>query len=105
MSALNRQIAAILRASHLLFFFQAEDGIRDIGVTGVQTCALPISARHAGVQRSCRTPACRAADAAAIHGGCRSEERRVGKESRARRAADSEKIKSVSTTRKNMTHS
>src|SRR3712207_3216831 len=26
-----------------MFFFQAEDGIRDIGVTGVQTCALPIS--------------------------------------------------------------
>src|SRR3712207_6989284 len=26
----------------LFFFFQAEDGIRDIGVTGVQTCALPI---------------------------------------------------------------
>src|SRR3712207_6902423 len=26
------------------FFFQAEDGIRDIGVTGVQTCALPIFA-------------------------------------------------------------
>src|SRR3712207_8998631 len=30
----------LLRCS--LFFFQAEDGIRDIGVTGVQTCALPI---------------------------------------------------------------
>src|SRR3712207_6875612 len=28
------------------FFFQAEDGIRDIGVTGVQTCALPISIRR-----------------------------------------------------------
>src|SRR5256886_8783731 len=28
----------------LLFFFQAEDGIRDLTVTGVQTCALPISA-------------------------------------------------------------
>src|SRR5688500_20153277 len=27
-----------------LFFFQAEDGIRDYKVTGVQTCALPISA-------------------------------------------------------------
>src|SRR5256886_7595052 len=27
-----------------LFFFQAEDGIRDLTVTGVQTCALPISA-------------------------------------------------------------
>src|SRR5438046_8493790 len=28
----------------LFFFFQAEDGIRDWSVTGVQTCALPISA-------------------------------------------------------------
>src|SRR6266436_5130683 len=28
-----------------LFFFQAEDGIRDVAVTGVQTCALPISRR------------------------------------------------------------
>src|SRR3712207_7454246 len=28
---------------YCFFFFQAEDGIRDIGVTGVQTCALPIS--------------------------------------------------------------
>src|SRR3712207_4159384 len=27
---------------NVFFFFQAEDGIRDIGVTGVQTCALPI---------------------------------------------------------------
>src|SRR2546430_3900443 len=27
------------------FFFQAEDGIRDLTVTGVQTCALPISAK------------------------------------------------------------
>src|SRR3712207_9243785 len=26
----------------MFFFIQAEDGIRDIGVTGVQTCALPI---------------------------------------------------------------
>src|SRR5256884_6259957 len=26
-----------------IFFFQAEDGIRDVAVTGVQTCALPIS--------------------------------------------------------------
>src|SRR2546422_2473118 len=28
-----------------IFFFQAEDGIRDVAVTGVQTCALPIWAR------------------------------------------------------------
>src|SRR5256885_10542951 len=32
----------------LYFFFQAEDGIRDYKVTGVQTCALPISATGAG---------------------------------------------------------
>ena len=31
--------------SYLFFFFQAEDGIRDYKVTGVQTCALPISLR------------------------------------------------------------
>src|SRR2546430_7186220 len=30
----------------LFFFFQAEDGIRDLTVTGVQTCALPISQRR-----------------------------------------------------------
>src|SRR5687768_18306680 len=30
------------------FFFQAEDGIRDVAVTGVQTCALPISHGEAG---------------------------------------------------------
>src|SRR5437763_10051874 len=29
--------------THGIFFFQAEDGIRDTSVTGVQTCALPIS--------------------------------------------------------------
>src|SRR3712207_8585761 len=30
------------RSQDRVYFFQAEDGIRDIGVTGVQTCALPI---------------------------------------------------------------
>src|SRR5256885_4645079 len=32
--------------SWICFFFQAEDGIRDYKVTGVQTCALPISIGH-----------------------------------------------------------
>src|SRR6266496_1358303 len=31
---------------YFFFFFQAEDGIRDLYVTGVQTCALPIFARE-----------------------------------------------------------
>src|SRR3712207_8341705 len=35
-----------------VFFFQAEDGIRDIGVTGVQTCALPIS-KSGGCAEDC----------------------------------------------------
>src|SRR3712207_8049425 len=92
-----------------LFFFQAEDGIRDIGVTGVQTCALPISATAArtverkhspGGRRLGRTwgrlgasrtrAACRNAperrslnERGGAHWG-RSEERRVGKECRSR---------------------
>src|SRR5258707_3905706 len=33
---------SVSEITHTFFFFQAEDGIRDIGVTGVQTCALPI---------------------------------------------------------------
>src|SRR5438445_4011220 len=48
---LNKLTLGILKKfARVSFFFQAEDGIRDIGVTGVQTCALPISrsifARH-----------------------------------------------------------
>src|SRR5690625_6920742 len=35
-------------------FFQAEDGIRDGHVTGVQTCALPICPSSSGKRRSCR---------------------------------------------------
>src|SRR3712207_307589 len=49
------------------FFFQAEDGIRDIGVTGVQTCALPIlqqteletdTREHCGSACGCRKTRC-----------------------------------------------
>src|SRR5256886_11132086 len=35
----------VSRGVCVFFFFQAEDGIRDLTVTGVQTCALPISLR------------------------------------------------------------
>src|SRR5947209_18937644 len=72
----------------LFFFFQAEDGIRDIGVTGVQTCALPISSRRrppTGRPGRPRTPPDRASGPwrrpSAFRG---SEERRVGKECRSR---------------------
>src|SRR6266496_4523726 len=43
----------------LFFFFQAEDGIRDLYVTGVQTCALPISTFPFGRERGrqCAAPA------------------------------------------------
>src|SRR3989440_9364987 len=51
----------------LFFFFQAEDGIRDLIVTGVQTCALPISPRHAW-----RASLCAACRAQPSHARCRS---------------------------------
>src|SRR5207245_4318862 len=72
-----------------LFFFQAEDGIRDATVTGVQTCALPISAaalsRRALLGATRPPPPAldatgRAAAPAPRARGARSEERRVGKE-------------------------
>src|SRR2546427_343411 len=40
------------RAAPAIFFFQAEDGIRDLTVTGVQTCALPIYRRGEGHRRA-----------------------------------------------------
>src|SRR5207244_9478651 len=86
----------------LCFFFQAEDGIRDDLVTGVQTCALPIlispnpcrKFRHSTAQKTMNkwlnTLAAGgkiitgAATAIAAVGATRSEERRVGKEWRSR---------------------
>src|SRR6266581_1666183 len=65
-------------------FFQAEDGIRDGLVTGVQTCALPIyRARDRTVHRVDRRAAARRDERfGRVHD--RSEERRVGKECRYR---------------------
>src|SRR5256886_17370492 len=39
---LKKRVLASSRRTHASFCFQAEDGIRDLTVTGVQTCALPI---------------------------------------------------------------
>src|SRR5256886_9696067 len=39
----------------IFFFFQAEDGIRDLTVTGVQTCALPISALSTNLELARRS--------------------------------------------------
>src|SRR2546429_5417746 len=41
----------VLSSVLLFFFFQAEDGIRDVAVTGVQTCALPISVTSVDMPR------------------------------------------------------
>src|SRR5437660_8572791 len=57
----------------LFFFFQAEDGIRDGHVTGVQTCALPIYRRRvvAGFARRRRLARCLGGGAWARGGGDR----------------------------------
>src|SRR2546430_7901723 len=92
----------------IFFFFQAEDGIRDLTVTGVQTCALPICyaacdpsrmglgpvfAMHRAEGLSGLTPGdadlieineAFAAQVLAVLEAMRSEERRVGKECRSR---------------------
>src|SRR2546427_4719988 len=91
----------------VFFFFQAEDGIRDLTVTGVQTCALPISLEPAEllgsqegglrVERGLAIRRVRAAIAPLVDHehlerravreravDPRSEERRVGKECRSR---------------------
>src|SRR5688572_32254456 len=98
----------MLLVSVFFFFFQAEDGIRDLTVTGVQTCALPISATHLQIillylQRQTRDlvdPALKPSWPVAredlrqdtlwqgslwvVYSSARSEERRVGKECRSR---------------------
>src|SRR5687767_15410054 len=75
------------------FFFQAEDGIRDKLVTGVQTCALPISFGLAllllaiGELTSIAVSGLLSKQRQAMekdHPSLRSEERRVGKECRSR---------------------
>src|SRR5256886_13275973 len=101
----------VARRRVYLLFFQAEDGIRDLTVTGVQTCALPISA--ASPPKNCASPKlpflatcrsfawskltkaigppppCRKNPTACLpwlapSANFRSEERRVGKECRSR---------------------
>src|SRR5262249_58402675 len=100
-------------SSVFFFFFQAEDGIRDWSVTGVQTCALPISlaafasrsstslqagqtglrtlrlvATHAPHQLQSGVVWAGATNTTRLPAHARSEERRVGKEGRDRGGAD-----------------
>src|SRR3989337_3090802 len=85
----------------LFFFFQAEDGIRDATVTGVQTCALPI--RHTRCYRDWSSDVCSSdlwmransptirsapSDQGRLEAPARSEERRVGEEGRSRWSPD-----------------
>src|SRR2546422_4442224 len=65
------------------FFFQAEDGIRDVAVTGVQTCALPIYHRSPGDEcgGSPRGPASRGVRVRLPRGGCRNASREIGRAS------------------------
>src|SRR6266498_668738 len=68
----------------VFFFFQAEDGIRDADVTGVQTCALPIYNLWDLSPMSPMSPIFRSHFLTSQFCHLRSEERRVGKECRSR---------------------
>src|SRR6266446_8114640 len=73
------------------FFFQAEDGIRDYKVTGVQTCALPISSPKRWALRT----QLRILSLSPFQTTSGSEERRVGKECRSRWSPYHEKKKKI----------
>src|SRR5690606_41065285 len=88
LSGVGDMALSIIQARNY-FFCEAEDGIRDFLVTGVQTCALPISGHpgnDAGENPQARSPYSRyrAGDFRSAAGyrrnEKRSEERRVGKE-------------------------
>src|SRR2546430_13260765 len=55
-NAYRRRFARLVGFNSLFFFFQAEDGIRDLTVTGVQTCALPISTAAMQAMRDALPP-------------------------------------------------
>src|SRR5438034_6985118 len=91
------------------FFFQAEDGIRDHCVTGVQTCALPIYVELAEVvirvvtrrvERECLFKL-QLSGSEPMQFQERSEERRVGKECRSRWSRYNKKKKKRGTEQKN----
>src|SRR5437868_14115262 len=83
----------------LIFFFQAEDGIRDRNVTGVQTCALPILPAEDYLTLSYYERWVRGTEQLLVEKGLlatdeiRSEERRVGKECRFRGKREHQKKK------------
>src|SRR2546430_5967255 len=109
LSACNSSLRRGIKVQSMCFFFQAEDGIRDLTVTGVQTCALPIYGVHGlidgpvlgapflveqrglhhAVARQLRSADAEQAERQpgvghALIEQTRSEERRVGKECRSR---------------------
>src|SRR5690606_40301795 len=105
---LPRVVACPVLVRSDFFFFQAEDGIRDFHVTGVQTCALPISipadaladrvVEYSVYPEGVTTEDAKKRTLNAIKlvtstSADRSEERRVGKECRSRRSEDRDKKK------------
>src|SRR5205085_6970546 len=90
---LDAVVLTVYMCFFVFFFFQAEDGIRDLTVTGVQTCALPISPSSIllDVPLELSHPLVHVRDllqeGLGLAAPVRSEERRVGKECRSRWSA------------------
>src|SRR5690625_7657723 len=96
-------LSGVFYSTSFVFFFQAEDGIRDGHVTGVQTCALPISCpcpiELCEVVHAPHAPSSSAKllfwTRISTTSQSRSEERRVGKECRSRWSAYHAKKKTM----------
>src|SRR5256885_8703588 len=109
LDGIKSKVSDRIYCAFFCFFFQAEDGIRDYKVTGVQTCALPISSTSSALSGTAlssvvtpernRNPApldvhftlqvgfverCARSQHHPARERFRSEERRVGKECRSR---------------------
>ena len=65
----------------VVFFFQAEDGIRDTSVTGVQTCALPILFPSCRLPKTCTRSIIRRSERPYMRTSLEGREKKIGRAS------------------------
>src|SRR2546422_3533530 len=84
------------------FFFQAEDGIRDVAVTGVQTCALPISVEGQALSAGIPVRPAAVVGGVPVRAARRGDGRRTAR--RRRDLGDAARVRDRKSTRLNSSH-